>query len=432
VDGSLAANAQFPANQVAGLTTPPPQNQEQLAARFSGGDARVEGPPFQPISAGVPTITQDRVGAGRLETGAVEGGSLLRRGVNAIGDSIAADVDEFTSDMRAGGRFIGNVGDAAGQFIDAEGAGETGVAARHLLGQIIGPPIEDVANEAGAAFNDLGEFTANFFGMVPDDGFTRDAEGNITAVPVEDAGVVDNLNANDGTGVESIKTPPALKAPPIAHDSPDLLESQGLEPVEVIRGTNRSLFFPKTGNDFTGERTVSQDLRRGLEVPEGFDEASGARIGRLMQGGRGMSMGDAIAAMDAQDQTAASAVAAGAAELRAYADAASNHTDAEGNLWITQIQQDGTFLMTNTGVSVLEEAKVGQMKDPLGNVSSFLLYPSMVDRLGNQQYGAVPLDELGIDPDDTETIRRAEERWRELIVRFSSDDVIDAMIAEGF
>jgi hypothetical protein len=38
---------------------------------------------------------------------------------------------------------------------------------------------------------------------------------------------------------------------------------------------------------------------------------------------------------------------------------------------------------------------------------------------------------LGVDPDDEEQVRRVEERWRELILKFPSHEVIDAIIAEG-
>ena len=355
----------------------------------------------------------------------------MRRGLRGIGDAITADFNEFTSDMDAGGRFLGDVGTAIGKFSDAEGPAATGAATKHLIGQIIGPPIKHDLDLAEKEIGDIADFAGGFAFGEPTGTRQVDTQGDGVREAFDRANenqidIVEGQAQATGSadaGQESVKTPPrGLKPPPIPA-------TMGVEPIEVIRGTDRSVFFPKEGRDIMGDPTSSQDLRRGLEVPEGFDEATGARVGRLMGGG--MSMDEAIAAMDDQDQTAASHVAAGAQVLRAHADAASSHTDDQGMLWITQIGLDGTILMTNTGVSVLQEAKVGQMRDPLGNVTPMLLYPSVQDRTGRQQYGAVPFSELGIDDDDLEGQRRAEERWRELITRFPSHEVIDAMIAEG-
>jgi hypothetical protein len=443
VDGSLAANARFPANDVAGLTTPPPQSQADLVARAEAGAARVLPPP---VSAGLPPPDQaPGLGAQAINT-LTRGAGLEDAGRTAI-----AGFDDLGGALFSEDRSAHGVGSALGDIAKG-GAGvvvNAPIRAARTAFDLTKAGVGGAIN-AGAGFlgfdappTSSAALADEPTGTLPVDtqgerspfraDFDRAIENQIDIVagtqPEPD---VDNLLAGDGTGAQS------LKAPPIAADSPDLRSFRGLDPIEVIRGTTRTLAFPRSGEDpITGETHRSDDPRAGLEVPFGFDAATEQRIGALTGIAR-VDRAEVINAMAALDDASARMTNAGANIRNAHANSTMEIPSTTG-IHLMIMDDAGNPGFIDTGLDQLLEPMIGNILSDSGITKTStptLLYPKwdfttgepVIGPSGNQDIGQIQFSRLGIDEGDQDAQQKAIREWNEMAAQgFNSDEIIEAL-----
>lgn len=444
VDGQISPNARFPSNDVAGLTTPPPQSPAEQADRFQ-----------QRAGADIDLLNAD----------------------SAIGSPPAIESPPTVADLRSrvpGGEFVGRVGDAFRRPV-AEGARGVGERARAVAGSLLGPPIEGIGelvkedlDTFSQDISDIGNFAGGFFSTAQagEPTGTRDVDTQ-GQVPTGDL----QASIEDGPGPGRSVARPRLGdvsgVLPVVPGTERITEADlgsfGVTPEEAARNANAPVGDPTNfqvqDNADPGQQSIAAPPQqqsvevirgtsitddffagpdKGLNIPRGFDRATGRRIAALTR--QGASIPQAIDAMSAMDDAAARLINAGANRRNSFANSTTRFNSNRG-IVLQQIDDEGNVGFIDTGFNQILEPKVGNLitKNAIGEQTSVpsLMYPvhnfdtgePVIDPItGLQDIASIPFAEIGIDPNNEEAKQEAITEWQQLLSEgFTTDEIIEAM-----